>query len=154
MNFACTSYQRSMVSHPTWYQQVLFSGIAASAGVVVTNPIEVVKVRLQTDYRGDAHYKGSLATAAKIAEDEGLAGLWKGVNFAVLRASTYGASRLGMYGPIRDWMQNQAARFALVFFLRLLRKSTLLEEAWYHGDHLATGGIAGNVCTVIVLLMT
>jgi len=85
---------------PTWPQQVLFSGIATSTGVLVTNPLDVVKVRLQTHRSGTP--RGFFSTTVGIVRSEGPSALWKGVVFAVARSSVYGAIRLGLYAPLRD----------------------------------------------------
>jgi hypothetical protein len=110
-----TTRPPSLTVHPiilkkaTLTQKIVFSGIAASIGVIVTNPIDVVKVRLQSQRLAfharaseAAQYRGMLHAFVKISRQEGISGLWKGVGVAVLRSSTYGGIRLGSYGPLRD----------------------------------------------------
>lgn len=40
-------------------------------------------------------------TAGKVVSEEGILGLWKGVNVAWLREASYTSLRLGLYEPIK-----------------------------------------------------
>ena len=44
---------------------------------------------------------GMVGTTTKIAGEEGVAALWKGVNAAWLREASYTSLRLGLYEPIK-----------------------------------------------------
>lgn len=69
-------------------------------------PIDVVKTRLQMDGSGGSvkAYNGSLDCATKLVRSEGPTSLFKGLPPALLRQSTYGSLRYGLYGPIKDSM--------------------------------------------------
>eukprot|EP00667_Euglena_gracilis_P016720 EG_transcript_17529 len=95
---------------PTWGQQLVFSGISTSTAMLITHPLEVIKVRLQTNYAGAANYQGLFGTTLRIIRDEGIQALWKGLQFGVLRSFSYGGLRLGLYGPIRDALQRWLGR--------------------------------------------
>ena len=80
-------------------------------------PIDVVKTRLQMDGSGGGvkAYNGSLDCATKLVRSEGPTSLFKGLPPALLRQSTYGSLRYGLYGPIKDSMG--VLRFGLGFGL-------------------------------------
>ena len=69
-------------------------------------PIDVVKTRLQMDGSGGAvkQYAGSMDCAAKMVKAEGPSALFKGLPPALVRQSTYGSLRYGLYGPIKNSM--------------------------------------------------
>lgn len=69
----------------------------------VTMPIDVVKTRLQMDGAGGVKaYKGAVDCATQLVKAEGPGSLFKGLPPALLRQSTYGSLRYGLYGPIRN----------------------------------------------------
>lgn len=70
----------------------------------VTMPIDVVKTRLQMDGSGGAvkQYTGSMDCASKMVKSEGPSALFKGLPPALVRQSTYGSLRYGLYGPIKN----------------------------------------------------
>ena len=82
----------------------VFGGIASCCAETATVPIDVVKVRLQMDGQGGAakQYKGGMDCLAQTIRKEGAAGLTKGLSPALLRQSTYGSLRLGIYEPIKQ----------------------------------------------------
>ena len=68
-------------------------------------PIDVVKTRLQMDGSGGVKvYNGSVDCAKKLVGAEGPSALFKGLPPALVRQSTYGSLRYGLYGPIKDSM--------------------------------------------------
>ena len=69
-------------------------------------PIDVVKTRLQMDGSGGGvkAYNGSLDCATKLVRSEGPSSLFKGLPPALVRQSTYGSLRYGLYGPIKNSM--------------------------------------------------
>ncbi|KAL8548508.1 hypothetical protein ACS0TY_007708 [Phlomoides rotata] len=68
-----------------------FSGAVATA---LTNPMEVLKVRLQMKSKIT---RGSIQELQKIASEEGVVALWKGVGPAMTRAAALTASQLVTY---------------------------------------------------------
>ena len=69
-------------------------------------PVDVVKTRLQMDGSGGAvkQYAGSLDCAGKLVKADGPSALFKGLPPALVRQSTYGSLRYGLYGPIKNSM--------------------------------------------------
>jgi solute carrier family 25 uncoupling protein 8/9 len=74
--------------------------------LAVTMPVDVVKTRLQMDGSGGAvkQYSGSMDCAGKLVKSEGPGALFKGLPPALVRQSTYGSLRYGLYGPIKNSM--------------------------------------------------
>ncbi|KAL1542684.1 mitochondrial substrate carrier family protein ucpB-like [Salvia divinorum] len=102
-----------------------FSGAVATA---LTNPMEVLKVRLQMR-RTNTH--GSIQVLQKIASDEGIAALWKGVGPAMTRAAALTASQLATYDESKQ----------------MLMKWTSVQEGFFL--HLIASTIAGTVSTIM-----
>jgi len=68
-------------------------------------PIDVVKTRLQMDGSGGIkQYNGTMDCASKLVKADGPAALFKGLPPALVRQSTYGSLRYGLYGPIKNSM--------------------------------------------------
>lgn len=85
------------------------SGAIATA---LTNPMEVVKVRLQMSPNSS---RGAITEIQKITREEGIVALWKGVGPAMARAAALTASQLATYDESK----------------RILFKWTLVEEGFY-----------------------
>lgn len=85
---------------------LFYGGFASCVAETITMPVDVVKTRLQMDGAGGAAkaYNGTLDCAGKLVKAEGPSALFKGLPPALLRQSTYGSLRYGLYGPIRDAM--------------------------------------------------
>ena len=82
---------------------LFYGGFSSCVAETITMPVDVVKTRLQMDGAGGTRlYNGSLDCATKLAKAEGPSALFKGLPPALLRQSTYGSLRYGLYGPIRD----------------------------------------------------
>lgn len=82
---------------------MVYGGAASCAAEVVTMPVDVVKTRLQMDGASTARrYRGSLDCALQLVRSEGPQALFRGLPPALLRQSTYGSLRYGLYMPIRN----------------------------------------------------
>lgn len=82
---------------------LLYGGTASCVAETFTMPVDVVKTRLQMDGAGGQKlYRGPLDCAVRLVKAEGPSSLFKGLPPALLRQSTYGSLRYGLYGPIRD----------------------------------------------------
>ncbi|BBN11863.1 hypothetical protein MPTK1_5g15390 [Marchantia polymorpha subsp. ruderalis] len=95
-----------------WQQSpgVLFvlAGVSNMCGAAATNPINVVKVRMQLDgalaKQGVAHervYPGFFKGIMRIGKEEGVQGLWRGTGAALLREASYSSIRMGAYEPFK-----------------------------------------------------
>eukprot|EP00756_Hemistasia_phaeocysticola_P060906 Hpha_TRINITY_DN4422_c0_g1::TRINITY_DN4422_c0_g1_i1::g.50420::m.50420/K15104/SLC25A11, OGC; solute carrier family 25 (mitochondrial oxoglutarate transporter), member 11 len=81
--------------------------VCAAGGCLLADfsctPLDVVKVRLQLSRSGvlGETYSGVIECVQTIARNEGLPGFFKGLSPALLRAVTYGSTRVGLYEPIK-----------------------------------------------------
>ncbi|RVX76078.1 hypothetical protein B0A52_00435 [Exophiala mesophila] len=80
--------------YPFW-----FGGSAASLAAVVTHPLDLIKVRLQT--RTAQAPKTTLGTIAFVFRNEGVLGLYAGLSAALLRQLTYSTVRFGVYEDLK-----------------------------------------------------
>ncbi|BDA51103.1 probable mitochondrial uncoupling protein 2 [Coccomyxa sp. Obi] len=91
------------------FKEFLTSGLSVSAANVCTNPIDVVKVRMQLQSmqlagNGRLIAPSLLQTGVTVVQSEGYAALMSGVSATVARGLFYGGLRLGMYGPMKTAM--------------------------------------------------
>eukprot|EP00195_Chlamydomonas_chlamydogama_P014832 CAMPEP_0202910438 /NCGR_PEP_ID=MMETSP1392-20130828/52077_1 /ASSEMBLY_ACC=CAM_ASM_000868 /TAXON_ID=225041 /ORGANISM="Chlamydomonas chlamydogama, Strain SAG 11-48b" /LENGTH=117 /DNA_ID=CAMNT_0049600557 /DNA_START=60 /DNA_END=410 /DNA_ORIENTATION=+ len=84
--------------------ELFTSGISVGFATAATNPLDVVKVRLQLESSQLRHGErppGMVRTAINAVRNEGVTSLMSGVNAAVARGFLYGGVRLGLYTPIK-----------------------------------------------------
>jgi hypothetical protein len=76
---------------------------------VVTNPIDVVKTRLQLQGELSAHHhrRSLLGLTAYMVRTEGVLVLYKGVMASVLREGSYSTIRMGLYEPFKRLVSGQ-----------------------------------------------
>eukprot|EP01083_Nonionella_stella_P014691 41230_1 len=99
---------------PTTFQRFVLAGISNMSAAAVTNPIDVIKVRMQLEgelvkerstsvslYK-DRYYRGWIRGALRIVEDEGVLGLYKGLAPSLLREGSYSTIRLGAYESFKE----------------------------------------------------
>ncbi|RMZ79531.1 hypothetical protein DV737_g3378, partial [Chaetothyriales sp. CBS 132003] len=82
------------IHYPFW-----FGGSAAAMAAVVTHPLDLIKVRLQT--RAPNAPNSTLGTFAYIVKNEGPIGLYGGLTAALLRQLTYSTVRFGVYEELK-----------------------------------------------------
>ena len=91
------------------WAKVAFASVGCSVAGAATNPIDVIKIRLQLqgELRAAASsgeppvYRGFVRGVWYVARHEGLRGLFKGVLPSVYREASYSGLRLGLYDPIK-----------------------------------------------------
>jgi len=84
---------------------LIYGGFASCVAETITMPVDVVKTRLQMDgSSGIKQYSGSMDCATKLVKAEGPGSLFKGLPPALVRQSTYGSLRYGLYTPIKNSM--------------------------------------------------
>jgi len=85
---------------------LIYGGFSSCVAETITMPVDVVKTRLQMDGSGGSikQYNGSMDCAGKLVKAEGPGALFKGLPPALVRQSTYGSLRYGLYGPIKNSM--------------------------------------------------
>jgi hypothetical protein len=81
-------------------------GFSCMVAALVTNPIDMVKVRLQLhgELSGKQGNAGLVSAGLKIVRTEGVTALYKGLTASLLREGTYSTLRMGFYEPIRDFL--------------------------------------------------
>lgn len=114
------------------FMKIASGAVSGAFATLLTNPMEVLKVRLQMNHNVQ---RGAIGELRKIAAKEGIAALWKGVGPAMARAGALTASQLATYDE----------------FKQVLRKWTSLEEGFYL--HLISSTVAGSVSTLITAPM-
>eukprot|EP00195_Chlamydomonas_chlamydogama_P006491 CAMPEP_0202901760 /NCGR_PEP_ID=MMETSP1392-20130828/14521_1 /ASSEMBLY_ACC=CAM_ASM_000868 /TAXON_ID=225041 /ORGANISM="Chlamydomonas chlamydogama, Strain SAG 11-48b" /LENGTH=313 /DNA_ID=CAMNT_0049588371 /DNA_START=335 /DNA_END=1276 /DNA_ORIENTATION=+ len=84
--------------------ELLTSGISVGCANTATNPLDVVKVRLQLERNrlGDgAKPPGMVRTGINVVRNEGVTALWSGLGPSLARGFFFGGARLGLYTPIK-----------------------------------------------------
>ena len=82
---------------------ICISGVSVACATATTNPIDVVKVRMQALNTTNAKNANNnmLQTFRLVFRERGVGGFYVGLTPSLLRATTYGGLRLGLYDPIR-----------------------------------------------------
>ncbi|CEG01778.1 Mitochondrial substrate/solute carrier [Ostreococcus tauri] len=82
--------------------RVLAGGLTGAVGALVFNPIDVVRVRMQSMTCAHAN---TIAAFGDVARREGVAGgLWRGTGACVARAMTLSGSQLATYDVGKRWL--------------------------------------------------
>jgi solute carrier family 25 uncoupling protein 8/9 len=91
-----------MVEHAL-VPNVCISGVSVACATATTNPIDVVKVRMQALNTTNAKNANNnmLQTFRLVFRERGVGGFYVGLTPSLVRATTYGGLRLGLYDPIR-----------------------------------------------------
>ena len=84
------------------FETKLFAGaLTGGVGAFVFNPIDVVRVRMQSS---EVAYRSTLSAFGEVARAEGAAaGLWRGAGVCVTRAMTLSGSQLATYDASKRW---------------------------------------------------
>lgn len=80
------------------------SGISVGTANTITNPLDVIKVRLQlarNQLAAGAKPPGMVATGLNVVRNEGVTALWSGLGPSLARGFFFGGARLGLYTPIK-----------------------------------------------------
>ncbi|PVU86772.1 hypothetical protein BB561_006564 [Smittium simulii] len=79
-----------------------FGGVASCSAAVFTHPMDLLKVRLQTNI-------GSKASIGKVVSEifrvQGVSGFYRGLSAALLRQASYSTVRFGIYEKLRGKMK-------------------------------------------------
>ena len=115
------------------------SSASPALAALVTNPIEVVKVRQQAG-RADSARRGMASAIMHIGRTEGVAGLQAGLALAVFREASKAFFRIGCFQPILDTIHDPASGPAPV--------------AKRLASGMSSGAIAALICNPIELVKT
>mmetsp|Transcript_17586 Transcript_17586/g.21078 ORF Transcript_17586/g.21078 Transcript_17586/m.21078 type:complete len:295 (-) Transcript_17586:562-1446(-) len=115
----------------------LVGGTAAGFAEFATLPIDLSKVRLQTQMplaNGSMKYTGMMQTVYTVTSEEGPRALWKGLSPAMLRQCSYTGLSMAIYTPIRDAIAGDGvAKEDIPFHKRVL-----------------SGGLAGGASIILM----
>lgn len=81
------SYNQRRIAR--WY----FGGVASSMAAMVTHPLDLMKVLIQTQ----AEKLSLMATTRKIVKEQGILAMYNGISASLLRQYTYTLARFGIY---------------------------------------------------------
>ena len=112
------SGEHNRLTHYKTQKRSLFAefGLAASAtscACLFTNPMEVVKTRMQLQGElaaGSRPYRNVFHAFWTIGAQEGLRGLQRGLGAGILYQCAMNGSRLGFYGPLKQLMLGDEVR--------------------------------------------
>jgi len=88
---------------PQVLPKILASCTTASAAVLLFQPTEVVKIRMQAAGTKQI-YSGTLSAYATIARTEGMKGLWRGYQTNIFRLSVVNCTEIVVYDIIKSYM--------------------------------------------------
>lgn len=112
--------------------EMLTAGVAASLSCIFTNPLDVMKIRLQMNnelasksQKPGKSYRGLVHCFTVTYQTEGILGLQRGLNVAMTREFCKCCFRIGMYDPMTRKLSSmsttdQKTFSASSFFIRLL----------------------------------
>lgn len=107
--------------------RAILAGLSSICAQTVTHPIETVKARMQISgeegRKSAGNYSGILSTIQSITKNEGVKGLYKGIQAAWAREIVYSSLRLGLYEPIKSLFKTDK-NVALPFWKKLLSASS------------------------------
>lgn len=113
------------------------AGLGASFAEASTMPIDISKVRLQTQLArpdGTFPYRNMFQAMIKITSDEGATALWKGLTPALVRQFTYTGLSFALYEPVRNMIAGEGVKTEDI-------------PAW---KRVLAGGIAGGSSIICV----
>ncbi|KAI9720500.1 MAG: Mitochondrial dicarboxylate transporter [Chrysothrix sp. TS-e1954] len=126
--------------YPFW-----FGGSASCFAACVTHPLDLIKVRLQTqssDPTSSTARRSALQTALSIIRNDGPLALYAGLSASILRQATYSTTRFGVYESLKEHFSPENAPPPSV--------GTLIALSSLSG---LLGGIAGNPADVLNVRM-
>lgn len=118
--------KKAPIHYPFW-----FGGSASCFAACFTHPLDLVKVRLQTQGQHGVR-RNMVQMFAHVAKTDGLKGLYRGLSAAQLRQVTYSMTRFGVYEELKDKLTTADSKPSFLTLVAMASASGFL------------GGIAGN----------
>ena len=119
-----SSLNASDMGDTTAVERLIASALGAGIAESVTLPVDVAKVRLQTQVPradGSLLYRNMVQGMFVIGKNEGRTALWKGLAPALLRQMSYTSLSFVIYSPIRDLIAGEnVEKDDIPFFKRVL----------------------------------
>lgn len=94
------------IPRDTYAQKLLLGGTVGAMSVACVNPLDVVKVRIQS---GSYSYSGVMQGLGSVVRNEGFRGMFAGVSPAMQRAFAVNAAELGTYAQAKEFFTVHAA---------------------------------------------
>lgn len=126
------------------FTELYTSGISVSIANTCTNPLDMVKVRMQMEAKNlapGAKRPGMLTTGINVVKNEGVLALWSGLGPSLARGFFFGGARLGLYTPIKGMIMGEGNDAKQSLQLKVLSGSL-------------SGGLAAAVTSPIELIKT
>ena len=124
MRSTSSSLNASDMGDTTAVERLIASALGAGIAESVTLPVDVAKVRLQTQVPradGSLLYRNMVQGMFVIGKNEGRTALWKGLAPALLRQMSYTSLSFVVYSPIRDLIAGEnVEKDDIPFFKRVL----------------------------------
>jgi len=130
-------------------EQLAIAGCSSMIAAACTNPIDVLKTRLQIDGAGttacqQVHRGSFIQCARNLLSTEGVASLYRGVIPSLAREASYSSLRIGMYEPLRNFY---ASKLSSTF--NDDHSSSLAVKVLAGGTTGAIGSAVANPCDLI-----
>ena len=87
-------------------EKALAGAFAGGVSRMVVAPLDVIKIRLQTD--SSRHYKSFGDVVTGLWMEEGVVSFWRGNTPALLMYTGYGAAQFALYAPIRSLLSSSS----------------------------------------------
>ncbi|KAG8986543.1 Mitochondrial dicarboxylate transporter [Tulasnella sp. 427] len=118
-------------------------GVAASMAAACTHPLDLAKVRMQTN-KSEGPRPGMLRTLGTSISSDGIRSIYQGLTASLLRQLTYSMVRIGSYEAIKDRLTNGTPGGER----RKPTTSQLIISGALAGG---LGGIAGNPADIVLI---
>ncbi|KAF2839522.1 mitochondrial carrier [Patellaria atrata CBS 101060] len=128
------SVRKGPIHYPFW-----FGGSASCFAACVTHPLDLIKVRLQTQHHGERRNMAQMFV--HVAKSDGFLGLYKGLSASLLRQLTYSTTRFGVYEELKEVFTSARSQPSFMGLVAMASTSGFL------------GGIAGNPADVLNVRM-
>ncbi|KAF2460611.1 mitochondrial carrier domain-containing protein [Lineolata rhizophorae] len=122
------------IHYPFW-----FGGSASCFAACVTHPLDLVKVRLQTQHATPR--RNMLQMFAHVVRADGFFGLYRGISASLLRQLTYSTTRFGVYEELKGIAASARSSPSFPTLVAMASASGFL------------GGVAGNPADVLNVRM-
>jgi dicarboxylate transporter 10 len=129
------STKQAQLKYPFWY-----GGAASMVASMVTHPLDLAKVRLQTAKTPGQSLVGMLYS---IITKEGFFKIYSGLTASLLRQATYSTARFGIYESLKEWYME-------TYHVQKPSTAVLLPLSMIAG---AAGGLVGNPSDVVNIRM-
>ncbi|WPH04217.1 Hypothetical protein R9X50_00710600 [Acrodontium crateriforme] len=127
--------QNGPIHYPLW-----FGGSASCFAACVTHPLDLLKVRLQTQpHDGSRRNMGQMFM--HVLKSDGVPGLYKGLSASLLRQITYSTTRFGVYEELKETFTSAKEKPSFAALIAMSSTSGFL------------GGIVGNPADILNVRM-